>query len=374
MGKMGRKRIDPGEMLEERVYRKGKSFYYVHPDGKWEALGQNKVEANRKGHHYNDPDSQFGTMIYWLDQFIIDCERRVALNSTIKGIKLSRRTCDDYRAAVHGNSVKEGPLRTFFPSPLRPIDITPDMVQDFLTDSAEIGSAVQGNRHRACLSACFGWLLRSRHAPGLATNPCLRASGIQRNPEEKRERYVTHQEYAEVFAVATRSERLLMELTYRTLQRPQSDIILWTDSVIINEGGKRFLWFEQNKTRAKMKIAFTPALDELLPRREGKVLKLHAPLVSRLDGKHYTYQGLGSMLRRSIEVANMRREARRIPHMESFGFRDLKGKGATDMYYLAKVPIEDIQQLIGHASKSVTEIYIKQRWREAAAPNMVVMK
>jgi integrase len=65
-----------------------------------------------------------------------------------------------------------------------------------------------------------------------------------------------------------------------------------------------------------------------------------------------------------------RNKARGRPPIASFGFRDLKGKGATDMW-LAGVPIERIQLLCGHKNKSTTEVYIKQRWRETAEPNMV---
>lgn len=61
--------------------------------------------------------------------------------------------------------------------------------------------------------------------------------------------------------------------------------------------------------------------------------QVRAPLVASLKGEHYTYDGISSMLRRSIETANVRRSARGVEKMESFGFRDLKGKGATDMYY-----------------------------------------
>ena len=370
---MGRKRKNPNIGLEMRVYAKGAAFYYVHRDGTWEALGPDQEAANRKGRHYNDPESQFGTMVYWLDQFLIDCERRVKRGSAIKGIKLARRTYEDYQAAIIGNSKTPGPLRVYFESPMTPIDITPDLVQNFLDDSAEAGRATQGNRNRACLSACFSWMLRNKHCPGLIVNPCMRASGVKRNPEKRRQRYVDHDEFREVFAVASRGKRLLMELTYRTLQRPESDIVLWDDSVITTEGTRRYLKFTQNKTQMPMKIGFSPALDELLPKPDGKVRVLRAPLVARLNGHHYTYDGISSMLRRSISVANERRKARGIEPMESFGFRDLKGKGATDMYYIGKLPIEDIQQLLGHASKNTTEIYIKQRWRETAEPNMVVM-
>jgi integrase len=219
----------------------------------------------------------------------------------------------------------------------------------------------------------MSWLIVLGEVPELKVNPCLRGSGVKRNAETKRERYVTHGEYQEVWAVATRAERLLMEITYRTLQRPESDIILWTTANLVSEGERRALDFVQNKTGRRHKIALTSALEELIPRPVGNVRKLREPLVRRLDGGFYTYDGLSSMLKRSIETANVRRAARGIEPIAPFGYRDLKGKGATDMYYLAKVPIEQIQQLLGHASKTTTEIYIKQRWRQTAQPNQVAI-
>lgn len=370
---MGRRRKkDDG--LEPRVYLNHGAFFYVHKDGKWERLGTDKAQANNRARLYNDPDGQYGTLVYWLDMFIADCERRVALKSEVKGIKLAPRTLTDYKDAV-GTDEKPGPLRVFFARPMTPIDVSGQVVQDFLTDCAEAGRPTRGNRDKAALSACFGWLLRT-HAdeiPGLVLNPCLRASGVQRNPESKRERYVTHEEYRDVLAVATRSERMLMELTYRTLQRPESDIILWDTSRLVVENGRRQLKFRQNKTGRWVKIALSAELEDLLPPPKTNVRKLYEPLVRKLDGGFYTYDGISSMLKRSIETANVRRRARRLPEIETFGYRDLKGKGATDMYYLAKRPLEEIQQLLGHANQTTTEIYIKQRWRETAEPNMVEM-
>ncbi|HEY8356474.1 MAG TPA: integrase, partial [Ramlibacter sp.] len=130
----------------------------------------------------------------------------------------------------------------------------------------------------------------------------------------------------------------------------------------------KFLKFRQHKTGQDMLIAVTPEVDELLPRDEGTVVRLREPLVQRLDGHHYTYGGLYGMLQDARAVANERRKARKLPPIPSFGFRDLKGKGATDMW-LAKVPIEQIQALCGHKTKVTTERYVKQRWQVAVQPN-----
>ena len=374
MAAMGRRRKqDLG--LEPRVYLNHGAFFYVHRDGRWERLGTDKDQANQRARLYNDPSGRYGTMVYWLDMFLADCERRVALKSAVKGVKLAQRTLDDYKDAI-GTDDAPGALRVAFPIPRTPLDVTPDLVQQFLRAGAEAGRAVRANRERAALSACFGWLLRhpDRPVPGLQVNPCLRGSGVQRNPESKRERYVTDEEYREVWAVATRAERLLMALTYRTLQRPESDIIRWDRREVVKaRDGKRVLAFRQHKTGRPMVIHFTEDLDELIP--VEAVVQLRGapdPVVRRLDGGFYTYDGLSSMLKESIRTANVRRQARGLPKIPSFGYRDLKGKGATDMW-LRGTPVEDIQALVGHANKSTTEIYIKARWTEAVQPNQVKM-
>lgn len=357
--------------MEPRVYQSHGAYYYVHRDGgRWEPLGKDKDEANRKARVYNDPTNLEGTVVHWMDQFLMDCEARVKAGS------LSPRTYDDYAHAIVAptdTKKTQGGLRTFFAPPMRPEHVLPTHVEEFLSIGLDAGRAVQANREKACFSSFMSWLIRRNVIKGLVVNPCLKGSGVKRNPESKRERYVTHDEYREVFEVATRTERLLMELTYRTLQRPESDIIGWQTTNVVNEGGRRKLVFRQNKTGTPHKIALSPALDELLKQPEGTVRTLRAPLVATLKGKHYTYDGISSMLRRSIAAANKKRRARGVAEMESFGFRDLKGKGATDMYYQAKVPLADIQQLLGHANQTTTEIYIKARWRETAEPNMVVM-
>jgi integrase len=379
---MGRRRKNPDSGLEPRVYQHHGAFYYVHPADpavpgsrpRWENLGADRDAANRTAKVYNDPKGLHGTMVYWLDHFVVACGERV------KAGMLAQRTYDDYAEAV-GTDDEPGPLRTYFTPDagqawMTPLDVTPDVVQDYLDDGLESKRARRANLERACLSSCFGWLLRtkepdgSRKCPGLMVNPCLRSSGVKRNREVPRDRYVTDEEYHAVWDEAPRSVRLMMELTYRTLQRPESDIILWDSTIIVHRGGARMLNFQQNKTKQWMLIRVTAELDDLLPSDDGNVRRLREPLVQRLDGEHYTYGGLSGMLREAIDVANARRAARKQDPIPSFGFRDLKGKGATDMWR-AGVPIEQIQALCGHTTKVTTERYVKQRWREAVQPNTI---
>ena len=361
---MGRSRKDgdPLGLAGTRLaIRNGKFWYRHRGTDRFECVGTDLAQAKKRASLYNDPNGNFGTVAYWMGMFLADFERAVAA-----GLK-SQRTLDDYR----GYAADGGPLMIYFGGML-PEHIEPSHVQAYLEAGARAGRAVQANREKACLSSMLSWLLRKPDSgSAIKVNPCMRRSGVVRNEETKRERYVTHEEYQEVWEMATRSERLLMAITYRTLQRPESDIIKWTTANLVADGAGRALKFTQNKTDRPHRIALSQELEDLLPRPAGKVRPLVEPLVKRLDGGFYCYDGLSSMLKRSIAAANFRRQARGIPPMESFGFRDLKGKGATDMYFIDKVPIAEIQQLLGHANVVTTEIYIKARWRETAQPNKV---
>lgn len=364
MARMGRKRKINTD-LEDRVYERRGVYYYVHRDGRWERLGRNRAEANDRARLYNDPGGRFGTLVYWMDMFLVDCDARV------KAGTLAPRTLEDYRAAF-GTDDKPSALRVYLAPPMTPLDLEPDMVQDYLTTNAQLGRPVPANREKSALSSCISWLIRTGRVPGLKVNPCLRASGIKRNPESKRDRYVTHEEYQAVYQVAHSSVRLMMELAYRTLQRPESDIVHWTNEVLLTEDGIRKLQFVQGKTGKSMKIAVPADLDALIRASLGDVPKLRQHLVHTRDGKAYTYDGLSAMLKRSIARVNTQRKAMGLQPIKSFGFRDLKGKGATDMWR-AGVPVEEIQLLCGHEDKSTTEIYVKQRWHQTAQPNQVSM-
>jgi hypothetical protein len=76
-----------------------------------------------------------------------------------------------------------------------PTAIEPHHVNEYLAIGLGAGRGVSANRERAALSSCISGMLRSPvHNAGPKVNPCVRGSGIVRNPEHKRERYVTNAE------------------------------------------------------------------------------------------------------------------------------------------------------------------------------------
>ncbi|MGB5807795.1 tyrosine-type recombinase/integrase [Castellaniella sp.] len=351
---MGRKRKDNALGLPERVYHKHGAFYYVHPGGKWERLGTDLKEAKQRGRHYNDPDDEYGTVAYWLDEFIVYCEGRVGKPKSERGI--SQRTYADYSGYT-------GPLKAFFGKML-PEQVEGHHVGAYLDLGAAAGRAVQANREKACLSACFSWLRRKPDA-GVKENPCF---GIARNPEQKRERYVEHEEYQVIYKMAKPTVRFLMELMYRTLQRPE-DIIQWTSANIIDKREPdgtiiRVLRTQQDKTAARLDIMITPELASILdPLMPAKDERQDRTLLRSRTGEAYTYDGLSSMLRRYIAKA-----VKEGGLAKPFAPYDIKGKGATDMWLSGK-PLEEIQQLCGHDSVTTTERYVKCRWRGTITPN-----
>jgi integrase len=360
---MGRRRKDgdPFGLAGTRIVCRRGKFYYPHRDGRWEPLGADVAVAKRIAARIRNPGEAFGTLGYWFGEFLTDCRARV------KAGTMSSRTLADYE----GYAADDGPLVAAF-GKRYPEQITPDMVQAYLEFNASLSPPrpVPANRERAFLSSCISWLLRTGKVPGLKVNPCMRSSGVQRNPERKRERYVTNEEYLAVYEAGNRAVRLAMELVYRTLQRPEIDVLAWTAADVRKKDGGKVLHVRQHKTGRVLDIALEGALGELVEQAIGTVPTLRQPILHRLDGKPYTYDGLSAMLRQAQDRVRSTHSKVSGPlaTMAPFGLRDLKGKGATDMW-LAGVPIEQIQLLCGHASKTTTETYIKARWRPTAKPN-----
>lgn len=346
---MGRKRKDNPLKLPDRTYFKHGRFWYVHRTNDWEDLGTDLAEAKRKGNHLNDPQSTFGTMAWYLDAFVVHCEKRVGLPKSRNG--LSPRTYEDYKQNAE-------PLKAYF-GKMSPSSVKPHHVRKYLDLGIDLDRAIRANREKACLSTCFTWMIGDGES-GVTVNPCI---GVKRNPEQKRERYISHDEYDAVYQLATRQVRGLMALIYRTLQRP-GDILKWTRHNIVVKAERRVLRFRQGKTGAWIEIIVSEEMDAILTNlaSDNRVIS-GMTLIHNNRGQPYTEDGISSMFRRYVNKAKLK----------DFALYDLKGKGATDMW-LAGMPLEKIQLLCGHDSVTTTEIYVKCRWTEPVEANKVQMK
>lgn len=349
---MGRKRKSNPLGLPDRLYFKGAKFWYVHRDGRWEDVGPDLAQARKRAKVFNAPGATYGTMAFYLDAFIEHCRDRNRADD------LSDRTLSDYEGYLL-------PLKGYF-GHMQPASIEPFHVGQYLDINLKLKRGISANRERAGLSACFTWIIRNHPDTGVKANPCFR---VRRNKEVKRTRYVEHEEYAAVWKLASSNVRALMDLEYRTLQRPE-DLLKLTERAIItvtrDDVVERVLRIPQGKKRKGgvdtkvVEIAVTPAIDAILERlRQDRRQIVGMTLIHNRSAKKYTESGIASMLRRYCKKAG-------VP---SFGPQDLKAKGATDMY-LAGVPIEQISALCGHERITTTQIYIKRHLKTVVRPNM----
>jgi integrase len=88
--------------------------------------------------------------------------------------------------------------------------------------------------------------------------------------------------------------------------------------------------------------------------------------VHRRNGKPFTRDGLAAMFRRYCVGAPTHPVS---PVVSDFGLRDLRAKGATQMFRANQNGIRRIQLLLGHRSVRTTEIYLKGLVPETVRPN-----
>jgi integrase len=347
--------------LPPRVYVKHGAYYYVHPAGKWERLAPVGQEADmrRAWALKEDPSGSLETIAALLDDYLVNYA---------KTNKAERTYADNCTEAEY--------LKSYFGA-MRPQDVLPMHVGNYLDIGLEAERGVRANREKALLSHVFTWAMRHDKWGKLVTfNPCR---GVKRNKETKRIRIVEDHEFNQVYKRAPRNVQRLMVLVYRTLQRPEDLLKVGPRNVIVREinGVKRkVLSVRQGKTSNYVEIIITPEIEAAIASDSNIVYPtfIHTTAQSRTtkSGQRYTYSGIRSMFTRALDEWRDKVEKKTGARPTPWGIYDLKGKGATDMYR-AGIPLEQIQMLAGHDSVTTTEIYIKQRLVDPVMPNQRVI-
>lgn len=337
---MGRNRTK-NRTLPRHMHQKGRNYYFVSMvDGKlkWVPLGQDLAQARLK----------------WAElENVIDTEREAPTfedaalryqRDVLPGKAL--KTQDEYGRQLVTLCEVFGKV---------PLDaITPLFVRRYLDEREK---KVAGNREIAVLSTVFNYAREWGYTS--AANPC---SGVRRNKEEGRTRYIEDKELLTVLGHACRPLKDAIELAYYTGHRPSD--VLKLKRTDIREGS---LWIRQGKTKAPLRIDIDgPLLDVIVritteppPLPPGAVRTLY--LVQDDEGQRMSYRSLHWRFTK----------ARRAAGIPDFQFRDIRAKTATDVDDVTG--LGHAQRLLGHKTRAMTEHYVKDRIGYRVAPNKKVL-
>lgn len=303
----------------------------------WVYFGADYVEA-MKGFAAWKRDGDKADTVGWL----LDLFTGMVCPGKVKAGTLAKRTAKDY--ATDAAILKQG-LGHF---PLKLLE--PKHVAAFRDARAQDAPRHVRNE-MACLSAAMAYAVE---AGRVAANPCRE---VKRPRKQRRERLITHDEYLAVWKIASTPVRRAMALAVRTLALPADVLAMGPREIIKLSNGERILRFARGKTGIRVEVALVGELARVIDEALAEKV-VHPTFVHRRDGKPYTRDGIAAMFRRHCVEAGV----------ADFGLRDLRAKGATDMFR-EKIPIRTIQLLLGHASVQTTEIYLKELIPETVRPN-----
>lgn len=319
--------------------QKGEAYYYVTNEKprRWISLGSDYGNALTKwaeleGQPVPETARTFLQVSTWY-------ELKVVPKKALRTQRDNRAELKNLRA-VFGDSVIE--------------TITPVDVRRYLDgrQNKRTGEpvTVRANREIALLSDIVNWA-RENGITDMA-NPC---TGVERHEELGRERYATDEEFDAIYAKGDELLQDAMDLLLFTSQRPGDVIRMKRDRIIDGD-----FWVRQGKTRNKLRISiegdFKAALERMLG-RPRKATGLH--LVQDRNGQPLTYWQLEDRWSAARAAA-----AADMPSVADLQMRDIRGKTATDLEDLAHA-----QKLLGHASRAMTEKYVKQRAGDRVAPH-----
>jgi integrase len=224
--------------------------------------------------------------------------------------KLAPRTQSDYMDSlkVLGKDFADAP----------PSEVKPHHVSAFL----RYHKTIRANRHRGVLSALFRYLMETGVVD---TNPC---HGVRRNPEPKRERYITDKELRTVMTLAPESVQNMIAVAYLTGLR-QGDL----RGLKLDDCSDDGVRVREGKTKRQRLYQWNPLLKHFIDRAVKRSVCDY--LLTNANGQPWTLSGFQSAWKRVLAKWKG----------ESMRFHDIRAKAASDH--------ADGKGLLDHASEAV---------------------
>ncbi len=218
-------------------------------------------------------------------------------------------------------------------------------------------SKISAKKELRFISVLYNWGIGRGYID--TSNPVTGITRQMRVPE-KRDIYVTDDEFYLVYKHSTGVIRDALDIAYLTGQRPADVKKMRWDHI---KNGQ--LHVTQNKTGAKLKINVVGELATVLNRIKSRGL-VSMMILSDPHGNPLTDDGYFRYhFHKARASAAAEAKERGIP-FRPFQFRDLRPKNATDMQNIKKA-----QDLLGHTTEKMTrQVYIREAEGKEVDPLM----
>jgi integrase len=322
---MGRRRKHD-KHLPQRVYHRGKTFYFVDHTGKWFSLGRTVADMYRAYAALVEARPVV-TMGDLFDRYATE----VIPLKAVRTQRDNRYEMQFLRAA----------LRKMVPSEFRPRD----------------GYAYYNERKKTSLRRALAEMALLSHVftkaiewGAVEENPCRQ---IRKERPKPRRRYVSETEYAAAYKFMRPMAQCAMDLAVLTGLRP-GDLLALTRANLTDEG----IDVTTSKTGKRLLIEWSDALRSAVKRALAQSPQVRQPIICNRQGAAYTVDGFNTIFYRAMGKA-VKDENSGL--RERFQFRDLRAKSASDD------TAEAASKRLGHADPKITE-RVYRRKAERAKP------
>lgn len=331
---MGRRRAFPATNgLPRYVYKRRASYYFRPPIGirQWVPLGADLTAALLR----------YAQLISGSPTDYEASAKSPMRFSELAEAYVVRELPRKAPASQRGNWVDLSNLRPVFDA-VALDDISPVDIRAYLDLRGQV-TEVRANREIALMSHM--WNRAREWGFTQLANPCV---GVRKFKESGRDIYVLDSDLKAVWNAACWPVRDMLDIAYLLGQRPQDIYALTLDKI---DG--ELISIKQLKTGRKIRIESEGELAQVLARIRARARQpgVRALIVNE-RGEAFTPGMFKKRFNKARNAAGVQ-----------FQLRDLRAKNATDTDDLALA-----QKRLAHASRTMTEHYVRQRLGEKVKP------
>ena len=303
--------------------------YYLVRGGKWERLGRDLESALAEyDRRVAPPKDGLPALI----------DRALAAHRTKK--KLAPNTWAQYQIAAHK-------IKHMLSEFKRPDQVLPRHIAKIKESLAATPN--MANRVLSVVRIIFDYALEHQLVD---SNPAI---GIRRLGESTRRRLIAPEEYARIYGKAGARLQCVMDLLYLTGQRVE-DVLQIRLADLRDDG----IYFEQDKTEARLVVSWTPELEAAVARTKGLIRGVSGfTLFQGRKGKPADYRSVYLQWTTACQAAGV----------TDAQMRDIRAMAAT----ATRAQGGNATALLGHTSPKMTERYLRDKVVPVVAgPSMVV--